>query len=159
LINYVRKGQHTVRAENVESAEILGAELGVSGTLGRHLALYASGTAMSTRNQFDRELPLRAPLIAQARPEVSLFPSFADRIALFAEAEHTSFMYLDATNRTLLEERTLFSVGGLVELFDERLELSARVKNITDQPATDVLSRPLPGIQALFSITGQSSLL
>jgi outer membrane receptor protein involved in Fe transport len=159
LINYVRRGQHMVRAENVESVGILGAELGVSGTLGRHFALYASGTAMRTRNQFDREVPLRPPLIAQARPEVSLFPPFADRIALFAEVEHTSFMYLDATNRTLLEGRTLFSAGGMVELLDERLELSARVQNLTDQTATDVLSRPLPGIRALLSIAGQSSLL
>lgn len=158
LINYVRTSQYAVRAENVERAEILGAELGVNGALGRHFALYASATALRTRNQFDREVPLRPPLLAQARPEVSLFPSFADRIALFAEIEHTSFMYLDPTNRTLLEERTLLSAGGLVELFSERLTLSARVQNLTDQAATDVLSRPLPGTQVLFSASGQSSL-
>ena len=115
-------------------------------------------TALRAQNQFDREVPLRPPLLAHARPEVSLFPSFADRIALFAEIEHTSFMYLDPTNRTLLEERTIFSAGGLVELFAESLTLSARVHNLTDQTATDVLSRPLPGIEALFSVSGQSSL-
>jgi len=158
LINYVRTSQHTVRAENVERAEILGAELGVQGALGRHVALYGSATAMRTRNQFDRELTLRPPLLARARPEVSLFPSFADRIALFAEIEHTSFMYLDPTNRTLLEARTLLSVGGLVELLSEQLTISARVQNLTDQVATDVLSRPLPRTEALLSISGQSSL-
>ena len=158
LINYVRTSQYTVRAENVETAEIIGAELGVQGALGRHFAVYGSATAMSTRNQFDRELPLRPPLLAQARPEVSLFPSFADRVALFAEIEHTSFMYLDPTNRTLLEGRTLFSAGALVEFFSEQLKISARVQNLTDQAATDVLSRPLPGAQALLSVSGQSSL-
>jgi outer membrane cobalamin receptor len=159
LINYVRTSQYAVRAENTASGEILGVELGMTGAVGRHFALYASGTAMRTRNQFDREVPLRPPLLAQVRPEVSLFPSFADRIALFAEIEHTSFMYLDPTNRTLLEARTLFGVGGMVELFSQSLTLSARIQNLTDQAATDVLSRPLPGVRALFSVSGQSSLL
>lgn len=159
LINFRRTSQFTVKAENVDSAEIFGAELGMQGEIGQHFALHASATAMHTRNQFDRELPLRAPLLAQARPEVSLFPSFADRIALFAEVEHTSFMYLDATNRTVLHGRTLVSAGGLIDLLEERLTLSTRIQNLTDQSATDVLSRPLPGIQVLFSISGQSSLL
>ena len=158
LINYRRTSQYTVRAENIDSAEILGAELGVQGGLGRHFAVHGSATALDARNQFDKQLPLRAPLLAHARPEVSLFPSFADRIALFAEVEHTSFMYLDNTNRTLLEGRTLFTVGGLAELLDEQLTLALRVHNVTDQAATDVLSRPLPGTQVLLSVSGQSSL-
>jgi iron complex outermembrane receptor protein len=158
LINYRRTSQFTVRAENIDSAEILGAELGLQGSLGRHFALHGSATTLRTRNQFDNDLPLRPPLLAQARPEISLFPSFADRIALFAELEHTSFMYLDNTNRTLLEERTLFTVGGMAELLDEQLTLALRVHNVTDQAATDVLSRPLPGTQVMLSVSGQSSL-
>lgn len=159
LISYVRNAQHTVRAENLDSAEVLGIEAGLRGALGRHLALHAAATALRTRNQFGREVPLRAPLLAQARPELSLFPAFADRVALFAEVEHTAFMYLDDSNLTSLPGRTIFSAGALVELIAERLTISARLYNITDRLATDVVSRPLPGRQLLVAVSGQSSLL
>jgi outer membrane cobalamin receptor len=145
LIAYRRTAQYAVRPENVDSAEVLGAELGVHGAYGRHLSLAASGTVMHTRNQFGRSVPLRPPLQLFARPELALFPGFADRVAIFGEIDHVSFVYLDPANLAVLEARTRLALGAALELFGERVTLSGRVRNVLDEDATDVLSRPLPG--------------
>lgn len=158
LIAYHRTSQLTFRAENTDSASILGGELGLDGGYGRHVSISSSLTAMQTRNQFDHALPLRPPLTLSVRPEVVFFPGFADRVTLFVETEHTSFMYLDDASRTLFEARTLFSVGAALAFLDERIVVLARAQNVLDTLATDVLSRPLPGTQLFVSVTARERL-
>jgi iron complex outermembrane receptor protein len=155
LISYRRTSQFAYRAENVHSARVLGGELGLQGSYGRHLWVTSAMTAMHSRNQFDKALPLRPPLQVNVRPELALFPGFADRMTVYIEAEHTGFMYLDAANRTFVDERTILSAGVTLSLLRDRLLLSARAQNVLDDQATDMLSRPLPGRQIFVSIAAQ----
>ncbi|MFI5308897.1 MAG: TonB-dependent receptor [Polyangiales bacterium] len=152
LIAYRRTAQYTVRPENVDSARVLGAELGVQGGYGRHLSLGGSLTAMKTRNQFGKDLPLRPPLQFSVRPEVSIFPPWLNRIVLFTEADYVSFVYLDPANRTFLDAYTMVSLGMALRFLEERATVSARAQNVLGTAATDVLSRPLPGFNVLVSL-------
>jgi outer membrane receptor protein involved in Fe transport len=157
MIAYRRTAQFTVKAENIDSARILGVELGTQGSYGRHLSLGGSLTTLHTRNQFDKSLPLRAPLQFSLRPEVAFFPAFADRASMFVELEHVSFVYLDPANLSVLDGRTFFSIGGALR-FLRRMTLGARAQNLFDVQATDVLSRPLPGFQFLVTLAVEESL-
>jgi outer membrane receptor protein involved in Fe transport len=155
LIRYERTAQFTARPENIASGRILGLEFGLQGTYGRHLSLVSSLTALATRNQFGKALPFRPPLELLVRPELVLYPPIADRAALFAELEHVAFTYLDEANRTFLDGRSLLGVGAALSLLDDRVVVQARVANLLDDLATDVLSHPLPGREFLLSLTVQ----
>lgn len=177
LIRFERTAQFTVRPDNVASGRIYGAELGFSGGYGRHLQLVSSFTAMRTRNPFGKQLPLRPALQALVRPQFdwsfgsSPFLAGLRQLSAFAELHHVSFVYLDAANLTHLPSRSLFSAGvslGLGGAAGEAfgpggaaapLRLDVRVNNLLATPATDVLSRPLPGRDVRVSLTLHQGLL
>jgi len=156
MIRYERTSQFTARPDNIASAHILGLELGASGGLGRHLALLSSLTLMQTRNELGKSLAFRPPVELLVRPELSLYPPGVDRLVVFAEMHHVAFVYLDDhSNDTSLPGRTLFDVGCALELFHERAALQARVRNLFDVQASDVLSRALPGREILVLLSTQ----
>lgn len=150
-IRYRRIDEATVKAENVARARLAGVELGASGSLYRRLSLTAALALLQTESQLGHALPLRPAVEAFVRPELSWpLPGPVDRVSLFVEAHHVGVLYLDdATGDTALPARTLLATGAGVELFDQRLALRARLDNVLDDFASDVLGRPLPG-RALF---------
>ena len=152
MISYRRTSQFTVEPENISTARIHGAELGTQASYGRHWSLAGQVTALQTHNQFDKRLALRSPLQFSLRPELVIFPKLADRASIFLEAEHVSFVYLDDANLTFLPARTVFSAGGALQFFEQHMTLAARVRNLFDVRAQDLLSRPLPGFQFLLSL-------
>jgi iron complex outermembrane receptor protein len=156
MIRYERTSQFTARPDNIASAHILGLELGASGGLGRYFTLLSSLTLMQTRNELGKSLAFRPPVELVVRPELSLYPSGVDRVVVFAEMHHVAFVYLDDhSNDTSLPGRTLFDLGCALELFHERVALQARVRNLFDVQASDVLSRALPGRELLLLLSVQ----
>jgi iron complex outermembrane receptor protein len=158
LIRYVRLSQLTLRARNATRARIAGIELGLDGELGRHLRLTGSLSAQHSESPLGARLALQPGFELYARPELAFQVLSADRAALFVEAQHTGIIYLDdRDNRTSLPPRTTFGVGASLELLQRRLLLQARVRNAFDTLARDVLSRPLPGREILFSLALRES--
>jgi iron complex outermembrane receptor protein len=158
LIRFTRTSQYTVRPDNIANAEVLGVEAGLWLALRRHAALTLGTTAMHTENQFGLELPLRPQLGLLVRPELFLFPGGVERLTLFAQVDHRGQIYLDDANRTSLPGYTRLGSGVGVELLDGTLELSLRVNNLFDAAASDLLARPLPGRELLFSVTVEEQL-
>ncbi len=150
-IRYRRIDVATVKAENVAHARLAGVELGASGSLFQRLLLSAALTLLHSQSQLGHALPLRPAVEAFVQPELSWpLPGPVDRVALFVEAHHVGVLYLDdATGDTALPARTLLAAGVGVELVEQRLALRARLDNLLDDFASDVLGRPLPG-RALF---------
>ncbi|MCG8554722.1 MAG: TonB-dependent receptor [Proteobacteria bacterium] len=152
LIRFRRTAQFTVRPGNVAQARILGTELGASAE-GPVFALVGSLTAMRSTNSFGKELPFRPPLQLHLRPELRLLAGKQPALAVFGELSHVSFVYLDDANRTHLDGRSFVDAGLRCGILRGRLVMSARVKNLFDARAMDMLSRPLPGRQFLVSVT------
>ena len=154
MIRYERSSELTLRPANLASARILGLELGLHAQLDRHLSLVSALTALDSQNQLGRSLAFRPPLELLVRPELSWAPAQLDRAVLFVELRHVAFVYLDdRSNDTSLPGRTLFALGATIELLHRRLRLQGRISNLFDAPATDVLSRPLPGREVLAVLT------
>ncbi len=153
LIRFERTAQYTVRPENIASGRIYGLELGAQAHYGERFSLSSSLTAMHTENVFGKQLPLRPPLQALVRPQMQFHPDAVDELAAFIELQHVSFVYLDEANLTHLPGRTLFSAGTSLTFWSSHLTVDARVNNVLDAQAIDVLSRPLPGRDYRMSLT------
>jgi outer membrane receptor protein involved in Fe transport len=67
-------------------------------------------------------------------------------------------VYLDDANLTFLPARTVFSAGGALQFFEQHMTLAARVRNLFDVRAQDLLSRPLPGFQFLLSLAVEEAI-
>jgi iron complex outermembrane receptor protein len=152
LIRYKRQSQLTLRAENAARAKIAGLELGLDGGVGDHVQLTAALSAQRGRNQVDRTLPLQPNWQLLVRPELSFALPPLDRARLFVEAQHVGLTYLDDENLSSLPPRTTLGFGAGVELWQRRLSVLARVRNLFDVNASDVLGRPLPGREILLSL-------
>jgi outer membrane receptor protein involved in Fe transport len=154
MIRYERSSELTFRPENLAAARIEGLELGLNAAFGRNLALVSALTALHTENQLGNALAFRPPVELLVRPELSWSPPHLDRVVVFGEVQHVGFVYLDdARNDTSLPARTVFSLGCTLELLQRRMRLQARVRNLFDVRASDVLSRPLPGREVLAVVT------
>ncbi|HMI94227.1 MAG TPA: TonB-dependent receptor, partial [Polyangiales bacterium] len=153
LIRYERTAQLSLRAANAARARIEGLELGLDGELGEHLRLSAALNAQRSENQLGRSLALQPGFELYVRPELAFSLASRERATLFVEVQQVGLIYLeDSKNSTSLPPRAAFGFGASVELVQGLLLLQARVRNAFDTLARDVLSRPLPGREILFSL-------
>lgn len=144
LILFVQNSQQTSVAQNISGALLQGVETQLDLARGP-LRLYAAWTWQETVHHSaaphwnGRELPGRPPHDVNTRLETR----FA-RWRAFHEYEFVSRSYLDRANLQPIPDRHLHNLGLGVR-FLSRLELSAEVRNLTDQRVLDVAGYPLPG--------------
>lgn len=147
LVRYVRTAQFQLTPENVGRARLLGVEAAVRGRAGRHLALTAALTALSTHDEAeDRELPLRPRLEAYARPELRLGPfGPVDAVAVFADVTHVGASFTDRRNQVVLGARTVLGAGASFEALAGRIAVIASAQDLLDARPRDLVGFPLPG--------------
>jgi len=144
LIQYVQTSRATVRAENVESAKILGHEISGMINLRDFLLVSANYTYQEARNETDLAglkgnlLPGRP--VHEAHGHVELFRSFGK---IYYDADYLAGNYLDMYNFYLVNERWIHSAG--LTYYRGNWSVGAEVKNLSDNQISDVAQYPLPG--------------
>ncbi|MCB9598243.1 MAG: TonB-dependent receptor [Sandaracinaceae bacterium] len=149
LIRYRRNTLYQAVPENVASATLAGAELGLRGELTRHVRLVTAWTLLGTWTEHagrERQLPLRPWLNGYVRPEVRAFGvGPLDVLGAFVDVVHVSETFWDPANTSAIASRTRVGIGVTVEVWDGRLRLDATVRDVFDQRGFDLLGFPLPG--------------
>ncbi len=163
LIRYRQTSRYTAVPENVESAMLFGAELGVHGSWTRHFTLTGALTLLDTRTDYLgalRRLPMRPWLTAMLRPELSAFDlGILDRLDGFIELIHVSESHLSAANEpgARLAARTRVAIGMSAHTWEGRLRLDLSVGDVFDQRGTDLLGFPLSGRSFSVALTLRSN--
>jgi iron complex outermembrane receptor protein len=151
LITFLQNSQRTVKAFNLESAEVVGAELSASVSVGRtneRADVTVAYTWQDARNTGpspvynDKRLPYE--------PEHSLFVRTElarAGVRAWHEYRFEGESYRDRANlpENLSPARHLHDVGAAVGILDGLLTLRAEVANLMDERLTDVEGYPLPG--------------
>ncbi|MCB9653026.1 MAG: TonB-dependent receptor [Deltaproteobacteria bacterium] len=148
LIRYRRTSQFTAVPENVLRARIVGLEAGGRVQLGDHLEIKANATALSTRDDLGRSLPLRPLLVAFVEPALrsgEIVEGTFDELLGFVSIEHTSANFIDPANLVEVPARTWIGTGMRAELFEARASVTLTLHDIFDARGFDVLGFPLPG--------------
>jgi len=162
LIAFVPYGRSALRAENLDRARLVGAEVALSFEGGPSLSRVGY-TAMLTRNEGDDALARGKPLPGRPAHDLAFdttwtFHPLRLRYSLDVVAGTT----LDPKATLLLPPRALHGLGATVELTQRpRLVVGARADNVFDarvahitspatghdvpQPISDLLGYPLPG--------------
>lgn len=162
LITFVPHGRSALRAENLDRAQIVGAELAM--TVERGPAMARLGyTALLTRNEGDDALEQGKPLPGRPAHDVALDATWtAGPLHLRYSLDVVAGTTMDPKATILLPPRALHGVGASVlALRRPELTLTARIDNLLDtriahiaSPATghampaavsDLLGYPLPG--------------
>ena len=144
LIQYVQTSRATVRAENVEKAEILGHEVTGLINLRDFLLVSANYTYQEARNE-TKTAGLQGNLLPgrpvhEAHGHLELFRAFGK---IYYDADYLAGNYLDMYNFYLVKERVIHSAG--LTYYRGRWSVGAEVKNLTDNQISDVAQFPLPG--------------
>ena len=145
LIRYTRTNLFQSVPQNEEQAVLLGVEVSMAGRLGPHLGLTSALTVLDARDSRDRLLPLRSPLSAYVRPELSVGGvGLLSRAALFVDASHVGESFADAANLIVIPSRTKLG-SGVVLYFGDSLTVSMTARDLLDARGQDYLGFPLPG--------------
>jgi iron complex outermembrane receptor protein len=156
LILFVQNSQNTSVAQNVAGALLQGVEAAFSLGFGG-LSLSANWTHQYTQDRSPapfwngNQLPGRPPHELFSRTQFE-----TRRWRLFHEYDYVSENYLDRANRRRVEARHLHHAGAGLFLVSRSLELTAEVRNLTDNQVHDVSAYPLPG--RAFAITLEARL-
>lgn len=145
LIRYRLTSLQTARAENVESATVRGAEMGLRGHWGQYLEVVGTLTVLRAKDHRDLNLPWRPQLRAGARVaghtrRVGPF----DDLSLWVAWTHRGAYFHDPANLVEIEGRHWVELGVGAELWDG-LSLGVSVRDLFDQRGQDFLGYPLPG--------------
>jgi iron complex outermembrane receptor protein len=153
LITFLQNSQRTVKAINIESARVEGAELSAAASVGRReqrgrLDVTAAYTYQDARNTgpspvyHDRRLPYE--------PEHALFVRTGydrGRVRVWHEYRFEGESYRDRANlpENRSPSRHLHGLGLAVELVRGLATVRAEVANLMDERLVDVEGYPLPG--------------
>ncbi|MCP4600048.1 MAG: TonB-dependent receptor [Proteobacteria bacterium] len=168
LIAYVQNSQNTIRPENIDAAEILGAETALRLILLRILSIEANYTYLHGINKSDttyhrgERLPGRPA--HEAYGKIGLDKSFEKWGAgVWADVCYAGLNYLEEANLNPALERILLGSGYKLAHFRTRLTLTVEVKNMLDtitvrdedlgiNPLRDFNGFPLPGRTILATL-------
>lgn len=162
LVRYRRTSQYTAVPENVASATLFGAELGLSVHLTRHAALVGALTLLDTRTDYlgqARRLPLRPWATVYVRPELTALElGPLERLTVWADLTHVADSYVNPANDPggLLPARTRVGLGATLSLWRGRLRVDLAVRDVLDERGTDLLGFPLPGRSLTVGLTVRS---
>ncbi len=155
LIRGVRNNQDQVVFQNIESADLLGVELGARGHLTEHAVLTTAVNYLQTRNSLGNALPFRSPFTALSRLEghTRKLSDWVNDLVAYAEVRHTKSGYTDAANRVPFPTRTTLELGAQAVLIRRQLVATFSASNVFDVHTFDVLGFPLPGRSFAFSLS------
>ena len=147
IIVFVQNSQNTFRAENVNSAQIIGLETSWSFNAWKHLLFSGNLTWQNPKDTSgqklfnDKQLPGRAKFELFQHTEL-YFPYFR----VFHELSILSQNFIDRANLRKYDSRTIQNAGVIIFPFGKKtLALSFEVKNFTDEQVEDIAGFPLPG--------------
>ncbi|MFT5429820.1 MAG: outer membrane receptor protein involved in Fe transport, partial [Myxococcota bacterium] len=160
LIQFAQNSQGVARAENVDSVELLGIEIGTYADVLSHLRVRGSMSWMETENT--GEIKARKGKQLARRPRWQTFARLegyhdfgrksVGEVGLWVDVEHITGNFQDNANLVELPERTLMGVGAYAEFWDSQLRVDVTVRNLTDSRVQDFSGFPLPGVSALASL-------
>ncbi len=157
LIVLVSNGQDVAQAQNVASAWLYGAELGLR-LDAPHLAARLSGAWLETENTADiaaqhgRALPHRPRWKGLVRLEgFGELGTSGVELRGAAELEAVGMNFVDAANLSALDTR-LWLGFTLSATYRSVLTASIRVDNALDVASEDLVGYPLPGVQVMASV-------
>jgi len=160
LIRYRRYSLFQAIPENVGSATLAGAELGLRGSITRHFSLSSAWTLLGTWSPNagrDRQLPLRPWLTGYVRPEVRAYGvGPLDRVGVFADLVYVSESFWDPANTASIPARSRVGLGVSMAVWEERLQVQLTLRDIFDQRGFDLLGFPLPGRSLAVSLALRS---
>lgn len=148
LIVFLQNSQHTVKALNLESAHVEGAEITARRSWRRGLGLSASYTVQDARNDGPSPTYHGKRLPYEPRYDLFLRTSYdAGRIELWHEYHFESESYRDRANlpENLRPASHLHNLGVRWEVVRGLITATAQVQNIADERLVDVDGYPLPG--------------
>jgi iron complex outermembrane receptor protein len=155
IIVFVQNSQRTFRAQNLESARILGVEAAWSFSLWKHLLLSGNVTWQDPKDTsdskfyHDKQLPGRAEFELFQRSEI-----YFSYFRIFHELSILSENFIDRANLRKFDDRTIQNAGVIFYPFgSNKLSLSLEVKNITDEEVEDIEGFPLPGRSYFSKLT------
>jgi outer membrane cobalamin receptor len=162
LIRFRKTSQFTSIAQNIDSGNIFGAELGLHTELFRHAAISASMTLSRTRDgDSSRSLPMRPDRLIYARVEGKagrIIKSWLDDARVFVDVEHRSAHFLDPANLIEKPARTWIGAGVRLYSADERVSLAATMHDLFDAGGADLLGFPIPGRRFTVSLSFKDEL-
>lgn len=144
LIQFVQTSRATVRAENVEEAQILGHEVQGMVNFRDWVLLSANYTYQEARNRTEAAglkgslLPGRP--VHEAHGHVELFRAFGK---VYYDVNYLAGNYLDMYNYYLVDARLIQNAG--LTYYRRNWSVGVEVKNFTDNQISDVAQYPLPG--------------
>lgn len=157
LIAYRRSSLGGVRPYNVGQARVVGGEaVGAVDAL-RHLR---ADVAVSVLDPRDADAPAGRsdllPYLARlvVAPGLALYaedpfdPEFFERIALESRLVFRGERVADPAGLIILGSQAWLDIEATLTFVDDRLAVRARVANVLDDQATDLLGLPLPGRSA-----------
>lgn len=156
LIQFEQASPDTVRARNVEGADIAGAEAGMAADFRSRLRLHGNWTWLHGRQRSGyphrdgRHLPLQpeSRIFVRVEPRHRADLNWLRQVTVWGEFEYQSSNFLDPGNIILVPARRLWNAGlALAWLPDDALRLTVVLRNLADTPLQDLLGFPLPGRQ------------
>lgn len=159
LIQYVSNGQGQARANNINSARIVGVELAAQLHVRRWVRVLCQGTYTHAINLSEdpahagRRLPLRWPWRFYLRPELrELTLSKRVKAGFYGDVSYASGGYRDPNNALPIPTRWLFGAGLNVRHDGLGVTLTASAYNLADVRAMDEVGFPLPGRSVFLSL-------
>lgn len=151
LIQYQQNSQWQARAGNVSKAEIVGAELAMQLTWGRHFRTIGQVTFTEAKNASDvaarrgKQLPFRPQWRSYFRPELRdmALPSGL-LAAVYMDADFTTGNYRDDANVSSVPRRLWFGAGASVAHTRSGVRVITSAINLANAAAMDFTGFPLP---------------
>jgi iron complex outermembrane receptor protein len=156
LIVFLQNSQRTVKAQNIESAEVDGVEISFALGGGPGASLSGSYTVQRAVNTGPSPVYSGKRVPHAADHDLFVRASWeSETFGLFYQVDYESSSFRDRANLPENEspERTLHGIGVSFRLLDGAVELAGAVENLTDERVTDVEGYPLPGRSAQVSLT------
>lgn len=148
LIVFLQNSQRTVKAFNLESAHVEGAEVSARHRMGRSLSVSASYTLTHATNTGPSPTYSGKRLPYEPRHELFLRSTWdGGRVTLWHEYRFESEAYRDRANlpENLSPGAHVHGVGLRTEVVPDALSLTLEVCNLFNERITDIEGYPLPG--------------
>ena len=154
LVAYRRTSLGGVRPFNVGQARVLGGELVAAADATGHVR---ADVAISVLNPRDASTPAAAAISCRTwrasssrRPrgvaaDEPFNPALLERLSLEGRLVFRGERVADPAGLVILGSQTWLEIEATVAFVDDRLALRARLANVLDDQATDLLGLPLPG--------------
>jgi outer membrane receptor protein involved in Fe transport len=159
-IQFVRTSQGVSVAQNIDSAEVYGVEIGSYLDVLGHLRARASFTWMPALNRSQapayagKQLPNRPRWKGYGRIEgyLPVDSLGGGEVGVHIELEGLGRNYDDLANLMAFPERVLVGAGGYVSFLNRSFRIRLDGRNLTNASVQDFIGHPLPGLSVMASL-------